>query len=120
MELKTLFSSDRTKNIDLNRIISHFDNFKNTFTPLKKESDLNLKAPISCSLKSNVKGLKVSMKLIEKIKSNLTLLSPKKIASYEFCSISDHRTTGCSLKKGIGTEITEDSLIEYLQKIVHL
>ena len=56
LELKTLFSSDRTKNIDLNRIISHFDNFKNTFTPLGKESNLNLNAPISCSLKSNVKG----------------------------------------------------------------
>ena len=44
------------------------------------------------------------------------MLSPKKIASCEFCSISSHRTTGCSLKKGIGTEITGDCLIEHLQK----
>ena len=43
------------------------------------------------------------------------MLSPKKIASCGFCSISGHRTTGCSLKKGIGTKITRDSLIEYLQ-----
>ena len=44
------------------------------------------------------------------------MLSPQKIASCRFYSISGHRTTGCSLKKGIGTEITGDSLIEYLQK----
>ena len=48
------------------------------------------------------------------------MLSPKKIASCGFYSISGHRATGCSLKKGIGTEITRDSLIEYLQKIDHL
>ena len=44
------------------------------------------------------------------------MLSPKKIASCGFCSISGHRTIGCSLKKGIGTEITGDNLIEYLPK----
>ena len=44
------------------------------------------------------------------------MLSQKKIASCGFCSISSQRTIGCSLKKGIGTEITGDGLIEYLQK----
>ena len=44
------------------------------------------------------------------------MLNQKKIALCGFCSLSGHRTTGCSLKKGIGTEITGDSLIEYLQK----
>ena len=44
------------------------------------------------------------------------MLSAKKIASCGVFSISGHRTTDCSLKKGIGTEITGDSLIEYLQK----
>ena len=48
------------------------------------------------------------------MKSNSTLLSPKKIASCGFCSISNHRTTG------IDTEITEARLIEYLQNNFHL
>ena len=58
LEMKTVLSSYRTQNMDLNRIISHFDNFKNTFTPLEKESKLNLIQPTSCSLKSNVKSIK--------------------------------------------------------------
>ena len=32
LEMKMVLSSDRTQNMDLNRIISHFDNFKNTFS----------------------------------------------------------------------------------------
>ena len=34
LEMKMVLSSDRTQNGDLNRTISHLDNFKNTFTPL--------------------------------------------------------------------------------------
>ena len=117
LEIKSVLSSDWTQNIDLNRIISHFDNLKNTFTPLEKESNFNLNEPISCSLKSNVKTINSQHEVNrKKIKSNSTLLSQKKIASCGFWSISSHRTTGCSLKKRIGTEITGDSLIEYLQK----
>ena len=58
LKMKTVLSSGRTQNMDLNRIISHFDNFKNTFTPLKKESNLDLNEPTSCSLKSNSKRIK--------------------------------------------------------------
>ena len=116
LDMKTVLPSDRTQNIDLNRIISHFNNFKNTFTPLEKESNLKLNEPASCSLKSNVKRIKSQHGINrKKIKSNSTLLSPNKITSCAFCSISGHRTTGCLLKKGIGTEITVVSLIEYLQ-----
>ena len=32
LEMKMVLSSDRTQNMDLNRIIFHFDNFKNTFS----------------------------------------------------------------------------------------
>ena len=41
--------------MDLNRIVSHFDNFKNTFTQLEKESHLKLNEPALCSLKSSKK-----------------------------------------------------------------
>ena len=33
---KMVLSSEQTQNMDLNQIISHFDNNKNTFTPLEK------------------------------------------------------------------------------------
>ena len=99
-EMKTVLSSDRTQNVDLSRIVSHFDNFTDTFTPLEKESNLNLNEPTSCSLKSNTKRIKSQYEIIaKKIKPNSTLLSQKKIKSCGFCSISGHRTTGCSLKK---------------------
>ena len=42
LEMKMVLSSDRTQNMDLNRIISHFDNFKKIFTLLEKESNLKL------------------------------------------------------------------------------
>ena len=58
LKIKTVLSSGRTQKIDLNRIVSHFDNFKNTFTPLEKESNLNLNEPTSCSLRSNSKRIK--------------------------------------------------------------
>ena len=58
LEMKTVLSSDRTQNMDLNRIVSHFDYFKNTFTPLVKESNLILHEPTSCSIKSNAKNIK--------------------------------------------------------------
>ena len=58
LKIKTVLSSGRTQTIDLNRIVSHFDNFKNTFTPLEKESNLNLNEPTSCSLRSNSKRIK--------------------------------------------------------------
>ena len=38
----------------------------------------------------------------------------KKIASCGFCSISSHRTTCCSLKKGIDSKTAGDSLMENL------
>ena len=82
LEMEMLLSSDRTQNIDLNRITSHIDNFKNTFTSLEKESNFNLNEPPSCSLKSNVKRIKSQYGINrKKIKSNSTLLNPKKIAS---------------------------------------
>ena len=58
LEIKMILSSDQTQNMDLNRIISQFDNFKNIFTPLIKERNLNLNEPTSCSLKSNTKRIK--------------------------------------------------------------
>ena len=82
LEMKTVLSSDRTQNMDLNQILSYFDNFKNTFTPLEKESNLNLNEPTSCSLKSNAKRIKSQHEINRKtIKSNSTFLSPKKIVS---------------------------------------
>ena len=59
LEMKTVLSSDRTQNMDLNRIIFHFNNFKNTFTPLEKESNFNLNESTSCSLKPNAKRIKL-------------------------------------------------------------
>ena len=100
LEIKTVLSSDRTKNMDSNRIVSHFNNFKSTFTPLEKVSKLNLNEPSSYSVKSNAKRIKSQYEIrTKKIKPNSTLLSQKKIVSYGFCSISGHRTTVCSLKK---------------------
>ena len=58
LKVKMVLSSGRTQNMDLNRIVSHFDNFKNTFTSLEKESNLNLYEPTSCSLKSNANSIK--------------------------------------------------------------
>ena len=58
LEMKMVLSSDRTQDMDLNRIVSHFDNFKNAFTPLENESNLNLNEPTSCSLMSNTKRIK--------------------------------------------------------------
>ena len=72
LEMKMVLSSDRTQNMDLNRIISHFDNFKNTFTTLEKESNLSLNEPTSCSLKSNVKKIKGQHE-INRIKVNQIL-----------------------------------------------
>ena len=66
LEMKMVLSSDRTQNMDLNRIISHFDNFKNTFTPLENESNLNSNEPTSYSLKSNVKRIKRRHKINRK------------------------------------------------------
>ena len=112
LEMKSVLSSDQTQSMDLNQILSHFDNFKNTFTPLEKESNLNLNEPSSCSLKLNTKRIKSQHEIrIKKVKSNSILIIQKKISTCGFFSISGHRTTSCSLKKGIGTEITDDSLI---------
>ena len=88
---------------------------------MEKEINLNLNEPTSCSLQLNAKRIKSQHEIrTKKIKSNSILLNQKKISSGGFFSISGHRTTGCSLKKGIGTRITGDSLIEYLQKNVNL
>ena len=77
---------------------------------------MNFNEPTSCSLKLNAKRIKSQHEIrTNKIKSNSTLLSQKKIASCGFCSISGLRTTGCSLKKGMDTEINGDRLIEHLQ-----
>ena len=106
--MKTVLSSDRTQNVDLSRIVSHFDNFTDTFTPLEKESNLNLNEPTSCSLKSDVKRIKSQHEIrTNKIKSNSTSLNQKKIASCGFCSISGHVTIGCSLKKELALRLLE-------------
>ena len=98
--MKSVLSSDQTQSMDLNQILSHFDNFKNTFTPSEKENNLNLNEPSSCSLKSNTKRIKSQHEIrTKKFKSNSTLIIQKKILTCGFCSISGHRTTGCSLKK---------------------
>ena len=111
--MKDFLESQCLSKMDLNRIVSHFDNFKNTFTPLEKESNLNLNEPTSCSLKTNTNRIKSQHEIrTKKFKSNSTLINQKKIATCGFCSIPGHRTAGCSLKKGIGTDITGDSLIE--------
>ena len=36
LEIKWVISSTKLQNLDLNRMITHFDNFKTTFTPLTK------------------------------------------------------------------------------------
>ena len=73
LEMKSVLSSDKTQSMDLNKLISHFDNFKNTFTPLEKESNLNLYEPSSCSLKSNTKRIQYQYKIRSKrYKSNST------------------------------------------------
>ena len=117
LEMKSVLSSDKTQSMDLNKLISHLNNFKNTFTPLEKERNLNLNEPSSCSLKLNTKRIQSQYKIKrKKYKSNSTLIIQKKVSTSGFYSISSHITIGWSLKKGIGTEITCDSLIEYLQK----
>ena len=78
LEMKTVLSSDQTQSMDLNQIPSHFDNFKKTFTPLEKESSLNLNELTSCSLKSNTKRIKSQHEIrTKKFKSNSTLLNQK-------------------------------------------
>ena len=95
LEMKMVIFSNQTQNLDLNRMITHFDNFKNMFTPLEKETNLNLNEPTSCSLKLNVKRKKSRHEINKKRdKPNSTLLSPKKIESCRLCIISGHRTTG--------------------------
>ena len=79
LEMKMVIFSNQTQNLDLNRIITHFDNFKKMFTPLEKETNLNLNEPISCSLKLNVKRKKIRHEINKKRdKPNSTLLSHKK------------------------------------------
>ena len=56
--MKDFLESQCLSKMDLNRIVSHFDNFKNRFTPLEIESNLNFNEPTSCSLKSNAKRIK--------------------------------------------------------------
>ena len=42
LEIKEIIMSKQNKNLDLNRLIIFFSNFKNTFTPLEKKSnDIN-------------------------------------------------------------------------------
>ena len=96
LERKMVISSNQTQNLDLNRMITHFD--KKTFTPLEKETNLNFNESTSCSLKLNVKRRSQHEIKRKGDKPNSTLLSPKKTESCEFCSISGHRTTGCANK----------------------
>ena len=93
--MKSVLSSDKTQSMDLNKLISHFGNFKNTFTSLEKESNLNLNEPSSCSLNSNRKRIQSQFEIKrKKNKSNSTLIIQKKISTCGFCSISGNRTTG--------------------------
>ena len=38
LEMKEVIISKTTKKLDFNRMKKHFNNFKNTFTPLEKET----------------------------------------------------------------------------------
>ena len=42
LEMKEVIMPKQNKNLDLNRLIKHFSNFKNVFTPLEKENQLIL------------------------------------------------------------------------------
>ena len=55
LEMKKVIMSKHNNNLDLNKIITHFDNSKNTFTPLQKWYQLTLIEPSSCYLNENVK-----------------------------------------------------------------
>ena len=63
--MKEIIISKQNKMLDLNRMITHFSNFKNTFTPLQKETRLILIKPSSSSLKENVKRKKMNHELSE-------------------------------------------------------
>ena len=85
LEMKTVLPSDNTQSMDLNKLVSYFDNFKNTFTPLEKESNLNLHEPSSCSLKSNTKRIQSQYEIKrKKHKSNSTLIIQKKSQHVDF------------------------------------
>ena len=53
----------RKENLDLNRMIKHFSNFKNMFTPLDKESQLILIEQSSSYIQENVKSKKSNHEL---------------------------------------------------------
>ena len=57
--------SKQNKSLYLNRMITHFSNFKNIFTRLEKGIQLMLIEPSSSSLKDNTKRGKVFMRLIK-------------------------------------------------------
>ena len=117
LEIKRVISSPESQNLDLNRMLTHFDNFKTTFTPLAKESNLILNEPKFCSMRTSTKRILSNFeKKTKRIKSDCDLLTTRKVVSCGFCGISGHRTTGYAYKFSIGTEIRGDDLIEYLEK----
>ena len=65
LEMKYIIMSKQNKSLYLNRMITHFSNFKNMFTRLEKGIQLMLIEPSSSSLKDNTKRRKVFMRLIK-------------------------------------------------------
>ena len=57
LEMKRVISSPESQDLDLNQMLTHFDNFKSTFTPLSKESNLILNEPTYCSMRTNTKRI---------------------------------------------------------------
>ena len=55
LEMKRVISSPESQDLNLNRMLTHFDNFKSTFTPLARESNLILNEPTFCSMRTNLK-----------------------------------------------------------------
>ena len=55
LEMKEVIISKQNKNLDINRMITHFSNFKNTFSPLEKATRLILIEQSSSSTQENVK-----------------------------------------------------------------
>ena len=75
LEMKEVIISKQNKNLDINRMITHFSNFKNTFSSLEKDTWLILIEPSSSSTQENMKKKNSNHELSKK---NWELLSHKK------------------------------------------
>ena len=75
LEMKEVIISKQNKNLDINRMITHFSNFKNKFSSLEKDTWLILIEPSSSFTQENVKKKNSNHELSKK---NWELLSHKK------------------------------------------